>query len=148
MLCKRMQNRCKKAIKTAEKYRHKPTGYMLTMSDICIGHSDDLPEIGGRNPICVDSDNDCFIPLDRFQWQCVTNPAKLPPVVKSGDHISIVAAEEMVYAFPRRAQQIVDWFNECTVPLNHKGWRKLEYYTLSKILDYILRGRRADEVLF
>ena len=66
MLCKKMKNRCKKAIETATAHRAKKGGYMLTMGDMCIGHSDDLPEIGGRNPICVDDDGDCFIPLDRL----------------------------------------------------------------------------------
>ena len=148
MLCKKMKNRCKKAVKTATAHRTKKGGYMLTMGDMCIGHSDDLPEIGGRNPICVDDDGDCFIPLDRVLWQCATNTDKLPPPVKSGEHISVVAVEQMVYTFPRRAQQIIDWFSACTVPKNGRGWKKMEHYTLGQILDNILRGRSADEVLF
>lgn len=149
---KKLQKRCDIARSTDKKYREEnnlvgASGYSLTFGRHCMGFSVDLPEIGRRNPICVDQDGDCFSPLDRNQWRCMTTPEKLPQLPRNGEHISVVAVEQMVLTFPERSQRIMDWFAACTVPLTSSKWRRFEYITLGAILDYILRNRSADEVL-
>lgn len=149
---KKLQKRCEIACRTDKKYREDnnlvgSAGYSLTFGRHCMGLSIDLPEVGGRNPICVDQVGDCFSPLDRNHWRCMTTPDKLPPPARNGEHISIVAFEQMVLTFPELSQRINKWFADCTVPLTSSKWRRLEYITLGAILDSILRNRSADEVL-
>lgn len=151
-MIKKLQKRCDLARTTDKKYREDngftgEHGYTLTLGTHCMGFALAMPEIGGRNPIFVDQDGDCYAPMDRNQWRCITTPEKLPPIEKNGEHISAVAMAEMVYAFPSYAQIIREWFAACTLAPDYKGWRKLEYWPLGKVLDAILRNRSADEVL-
>ena len=149
---KKLKMRCDIARSTDRKYRDQngligAAGYTLTFGRHCMGFSNELPDIAGRNPLCVDQDGDCFTPLDKNIWQCVTSPQKIPPPERNSEHIKIVAFKQTVLTFPNAAEQIRDWFFGCTVPLDSNKWRRFESFTLATIYEFVRSGKSADEVL-
>ena len=148
----KLKKRCEVARRSDKNYREKhglvgAIGYTLVFGRHCMGFSEDLPEVGGRNPVCVDAEGDCFNPLDRNHWHCMTTPEKLPPPTRNGEHIKHLALKQTVLTFPRAAEQIREWFFGCTVPLDSNKWRRFECLTLAAIYEFVRSGKSADEIL-
>lgn len=151
-MSRRAKNKCAVALEAATSWRIKngmenTKGYVLTYGKKVLGFAYDLPKIGGRNPICVDEDMDCYFPRDRNNWMCFTTPDKCPPPVSNSEHISSVAEDMLCYIYPSRADAIKKWFASCTVPKSAGSWARLERANLRTIYRYISCGITADSLL-